>query len=288
MSYADAIADFIAFMEANGVKPVEPIHQRLATGSLIRFRCDGDGKGRQNGWAILYLDERPAGAFGNYRLNTGTLKWKSDADRPALSQAEREALQREWQETRERREAERRQSEREASRDAGEMWQRAEPASHDHPYLAKKKIDPTPLRQIGGTLLVPMYDDQGILWNLQRIDGDGSKRFLRGGRVDDLFCTIGSFTKRGEDAVIGEGYATMAAIHEATGKPCIVAFTSANLIRVARIWNGHRPDIHFTIFADDDAGTALKPPFKNVGREAAEAAALEIGAKVAYPLGRAA
>lgn len=121
MSYQDAIADFLSFMEASGVQPIEPIAQRLASGSLIRFRCEGDGKGRQNGWAILYLDERPAGAFGNYRLNTGTLKWKSSADRPALSEAERSALRREWQEARERREAERRNNEHHAALAAAEI-----------------------------------------------------------------------------------------------------------------------------------------------------------------------
>lgn len=283
----DAIAEFIGFMEANGVKPIEPIAQRLATGALIRFRCDGDGKGRQNGWAILYLDERPAGAFGNYRMNTGTLKWKANATN-ALSAEEREALQREWAAMRAKRDEERLRAELEASKDAADMWQRAAPAAFDHPYLAAKKIDPTPLRQMGSRLLVPMYDQTGALWNLQRIEADGSKRFLRGGRVDDLFCLIGDFRRYGESAVIGEGYSTMSAVHEASGWPCIVAFTAANLIRVARIWNHARPDLHYTIFADDDAATALKPPFKNVGIEAATAAALEIGARIATPLGKAA
>src|SRR3546814_20812354 len=64
----DALADFIRAMELEGVKALEPIAARIASGELIRFRCDGDGHGRQNGWAILYLDQRPAGAFGNYRL----------------------------------------------------------------------------------------------------------------------------------------------------------------------------------------------------------------------------
>src|SRR3546814_9107913 len=68
MSYSDALADFIRAMELEGVKALEPIAARIASGELIRFRCDGDGHGRQNGWAILYLDQRPAGAFGNYRL----------------------------------------------------------------------------------------------------------------------------------------------------------------------------------------------------------------------------
>lgn len=111
MSAQDAISDFIAFMEANGVVPVEPIAQRLGSGSLIRFRCEGDGKTRKNGWAILYLDERPAGAFGNYRLNTGTLKWKSNDDRPALTAAERAALQQEWREKKEQRDHELRAAE---------------------------------------------------------------------------------------------------------------------------------------------------------------------------------
>ena len=283
----DAIAEFISFMEANGVAPIEPIAQRLATGALIRFRCDGDSKGRQNGWAILYLDERPAGAFGNYRMNTGTLKWKSDATN-VLSADERAALQREWAAMKVKRDEEKQRAEIEASKDAADLWQRAQPAAFDHPYLVAKRVDCTPLRQIGTRILVPMFDRNGALWNLQRIEGDGTKRFLRGGKVDDLFCLIGGFTRYGESAVIGEGYSTMSAVHDATGLPCIVSFTAANMIRVARIWNNARSDLHFTIFADDDAATALKPPFKNVGIEAATAAALEIGARIAKPMGKAA
>lgn len=283
----DAVADFIAFMEANGIRPIEPIAGRLATGALIRFRAEGDGKGRKNSWAILYLDERPAGAFGNYRLNTGTLKWKANDSR-SLTAHERETMRREWQVTRERRDAEQRDAEQEASRDAADLWTRADPADPAHPYLTRKLTGAGALRQIGDRVLVPMFDAKGELWNLQRISPDGTKRFLKGGRVDDLFCVIGTFNQAGERCVIGEGYATMAAVHQSTGSPCVVAFTSANLLRVARLWNDLRPDLHFIIFADDDAATAEKPPFKNVGLEAARVAAAEIGAQIATPLGKAA
>lgn len=288
MSAHEAIADFLAFMETNGVKPTEEIASRLASGSLIRFRCEGDGKARKNGWAILYLDERPAGAFGNYKVNTGTLKWKSGADRPALSQAERDALQREWRAAKEKREAEKRDNERQASLDAAELWQRAGPASADHGYVARKRLNPAMLKQNGSVLLIPMFDADGLLWNLQRITPNGDKRFLRGGRVDDLFCLIGSFDHACEVA-IGEGYATMDAVNQAADIPAIVAFSAKNLPRVARIWSDKRPDLHFIIVADDDAGLAAeRPEIGNVGRTAAEAAAAEIGAKVAYPRGRAA
>lgn len=291
MSCQDAIADFIDFMEANGIVPVEPIAQRLGSGSLIRFRCEGDGKTRKNGWAILYLDERPAGAFGNYRLNTGTLKWKSNADRPALSREEREALQREWREKKEQREAELRQAEYHASLDAADMWQRAGPASADHGYAAAKGIDPAPLRQVNNLLVVPMFDQSGTLWNLQRIWPDGTKKFLKGAKVDDLFCIIGKVTRDTRDVVFTEGYATGDTVHRATQHPVVVTFSNKNMIRVTRLWAERRPDINYTIFADDDAGTAAKPgPHfgKNPGIEAAEFAAEQIGAAIAYPRGRAA
>lgn len=290
MSIHDAISDFIGFMEANGVKPVEPIAQRLASGSLIRFRCDGDAKGRQNGWAILYLDQRPAGAFGNYRMNTGTLKWKSSEDRPALSPAEREALQREWREAKERRAGEQENNERQAALAAADLWQRATQAAADHPYIAAKQIDPKPLRQMGSELLVPMCDEQGLLWNLQRIKSDGEKRFLKGGRINGLFAIVGRFCPETEEAVICEGYATGDSVHRATSLPVIVTFNTANMPKVARLFADKRPDLNYTIFADDDEATARREMerrgnYKNPGVETAEAVAAEIGACVAYPLG---
>lgn len=288
MSASDAIADFLGFMEANGVVPVEPIAQRLASGSLIRFRCEGDGKGRLNGWAILYLDERPAGAFGNYRLNTGTLKWKSSSDRPALSNAEREALRREWQQARDRREAEQRANERQAALDAKGLWERAGSLQTDHAYAVRKKLSGLgPLRQLGDQLLIPMFAADGTLWNLQRIKPDGTKRFLRGGRTEDLFCFVGEFGPEVSEVVITEGYATADAVHQASGIPAVAAFSTTNLPRVARLWKDRRPDLGFIIFGDDDRATEERTG-KNPGREAAIAAATEIGAKVAFPLGEAA
>lgn len=287
MSAHIAIADFIAFMESNGVKPAEEIASRLASGALLRFRCEGDGKARKNGWAILYLDDRPAGAFGNYKANTGTLKWKSGEDRPALSQAERDALQREWRMAKDRRESERNNAEQQAALDAGDMWSKARTANPDHEYAARKMLDTAPLRQVSNLLLVPMYGEDGTLWNIQRIASDGEKRFLRGGRVDDMFCIIGDITPATREVGIAEGYATASAIWQASGLPCIAAFSAKNMIRVARLWHERRPDLQFIICGDDDRATETKTG-RNPGRESAIAAAQEIGAKVAFPMGRAA
>lgn len=278
MSAHEAIVDFIRHMECEGVKPIEPIAQRLTSGELIRFRCEGDGPGRLNSWAILYLDEHPAGAFGNYRLGISR-KWKSSDDARALSPEERLALRREWAEAKQKRLEERQRSENEAALDALEMWQKAGPASADHGYVAKKRLDPAPLRQLDGRLLIPMVDAAGKLWNLQRIKADGEKRFLTGGRTDGLFTVIGEFTRRGETCCIGEGYATMAAVHRASGYPCIASFSAKNMAAVARLWNAARPDLNFIICADDDSHLG-----SNVGIKAAQAVAEEIGAKIALPL----
>src|SRR3954454_22884486 len=123
MTALDAVHEFIAAMEIEGVRAVEPIEQRLMSGELIRFRCDGDGKGRLNGWAKIYLDERPAGAFGNYRLGIDR-KWKSGADYAPLSHEERQKLQRQWAEAKEARRREQERSEAEAAVEALEMWER--------------------------------------------------------------------------------------------------------------------------------------------------------------------
>ncbi len=277
MSALDAVHELIAAMQMEGLRPIEPIEQRLMSGELIRFRCDGDGKGRQNGWAIIYLDERPAGAFGNYRLGVDR-KWKSGADYAPISHEERQKLQREWAEAKQRRIDERRLSESEAAVEAMEMWDRASPASLEHPYAEKKRLDPAPLREIDGKLIVPMFDASGRLWNLQRISGDGTKRFLRGGRTEGLFAIVGAFTRRGETCCVGEGYATMAAVHRASGYPCIAAFSAKNMAPVARLWNAARPDLKFIVCADDDSHLA-----DNVGLKAARAVAEEIGAKIAMP-----
>lgn len=280
VSFSDAVTEFISAMALEGVKPVEPIATRLASGELIRFRCDGDGRGRQNGWAILYFDDRPAGAFGNYRMGLSR-KWRIDRDL-SLSPTERAALQREWTQAKLRRLEERDLSEREAALDAAEMWAAASMADPAHDYVHKKGLVTAGLRQSGDRLLVPMYDAEGTIRNLQRISPDGTKRFLRGGRTAGLFFLFGSFSQRGQRACLGEGVATMSAIYRATGDPCIAAFSSKNLLAVAKLWWSLRPDLDFVVCGDDDAHLN-DTPGGNVGRKAAEAAAAEICARLVFP-----
>lgn len=292
MSVHEAISDLLAFMRAEGVVPVDTgaFASDITCGDVVRFDCVGERRGSKNGWAKIYLDGTPAGAFGNWKLGINR-RWSSGTANK-LSPAERAALRVEWEQKKTEREAIRREAQHGAGRDAAHVWSNATPARADHPYVARKRIDPSPLRQADGELLVPMFDDEGRLWNVQRILHDGKKLFMKEGRIDGLFTIIGSFNGA-RQAVIGEGYATLDSVHQATGIPCIVAFNTSNLPKVARLWASRRPDLSFIIFADDDEATAQKSlaergTYKNPGIEAAEAIATEIGARIAYPLGRAA
>lgn len=292
MTAHEAITAFLDFMRSEGVEPANAgeFIAGITSGEVVRFDCVGERRGRKNGWAKLYLDSHPAGAFGNWKLGISR-RWSSGATN-ALTANERRALQAEWQAQKAKRDELKREAYEVAQQDALGIWKSSPLASPDHPYLVAKKIAAGGLRQQSETLLVPMFDDEGRLWNLQRIKPGGEKRFLFGGRIDGLFCLVGSFVAA-QEALIGEGYATTSSAHQATGIPGIVAFNTSNLPKVARLWADRRPDLLLIVLADDDEATAQKHlaergAYKNPGVEVAEAVATEIGARVAYPPRRAA
>ena len=126
-----------------------------------------------------------------------------------------------------------------------------------------------------------MFDAQGVLWNLQAIAPDGAKRFAKGGRQAGLFFILGSLTPR---ILVGEGFATCAAARRATGHMAVAAFSALNLREVALAIRAAFPGSDIVLLADDDAHLVDHPLIrKNVGLEAAEAAALAVGGRVAIP-----
>ncbi len=278
MSEADARLAFLSAMEATGMKPVEPILSRLGPG-LLRFRCEGDKPGKLNGWAVLHLDGVPAGAFGNYRLGISD-RWRAGSAE-CLSPAERRERSATICAEQAERSAERFRQQDEAARAVAQEWDRAGPVNTLHPYLVAKGITGEGLRQRGNLLLVPMRDEAGKLWNVQRIGPDGTKRFAKGGRQQGLFCVIGE--PQGV-LCVGEGYATCAVVRRATGEAVAVSFSSANMVRTATACRSLFPDVDIIALADDDPHLIDNPNIrKNLGVEAAYAAAAAVGGRVALP-----
>lgn len=261
-------------MRASGMHPVEPVEPLLRqSGRLVRFRCDGDKRGRKNGWAVLHLDAHPAGRFGHYRLGIDQ-RWHSGAT-VGLNHAERRAMADElaraqrqrqmadlarWQATAER---------------AALLWASAAVADPGHPYLVRKGILAEGVRQKRDELIVPMADTTGKLWNIQRIDGDGGKLFLKDGRTAGLSWQCGGTAG---PLCIGEGFATMVAVRRATGHAVCAALSAHNLEPVALAMRSAFPGRDMILCADHDGEGG-----RNVGMEKATAAARLIGARLAKP-----
>lgn len=278
---SETVSAFIDAMQLAGIRPLEPIAHKLVTGQPVRFRAEGDKPGRRNGWAVLHLDGVPAGVFRHYRLGIRSI-WRAGSDPRTLSPAERRAIMAKAHEAEARRKAETRAKQDAAAKQAHAIWAAASRADPTHGYLAAKGLVPFGIRQSGAALLVPMFDPAFGLWNLQRIAPDGRKLFLPGGRIDGLFWPHAMHLADGRTSpgplVIGEGFATVAAIHEATGHAVAAAMSARNVEPVARAMRGLFPARQIVIAADDDCHLA-----ENMGLRLARKAAESIGGLLAIP-----
>ena len=169
-----------------------------------------------------------------------------------------------------------------AARCAADLWANASRADPAHPYLVAKVLEPFGFRQAGRELLVPMVDPGFRLWNVQRIRPDGFKLFAKNARTSGLFWPHGVHLSDGRPSagplVIGEGFATMAAVHSATGFGVAAAMSARNLEAVARAMRKLFPARELVIAADDDRHLA-----DNIGLGAARKAAQAVGGVVATP-----
>ncbi len=222
------------------------------TGAIVR--CPTVDKPHGKDGAYMAFSDTPATIWWqNWRTGaTGTWCEKGST---TMSESERQALKTRMEASKAQREAEQQQRNTEATARAKELWQHAQPASEQHPYLAKKGIAPHALRQQGETLLVPLTDEAGQLVNLQRIFTDGTKRFLSGGRIKGCFSAL----KGGEPLIIAEGYATAASLYAATGGTVLAAMSAGNLLPVARAARNRYPDRQIVIAGDNDCQTEGNP-----------------------------
>jgi putative DNA primase/helicase len=255
-----AIEQFRTAIHNAGLHPPEVI---AADGRLHRFASNGN-RNDDAGWYVMHDDGIPAGAFGDWRTGTSET-WRADIGRRLSSQEEAQHRAR-LAAMRHERDSEEAQRRAEARERGAALWQSAVPATDDHPYLLRKGVKAHGLRIHDGVLVVPMRIGTE-LHSLQFVAGDGSKRFLTGGRVSGCYFPIGK-----PDGVlcIAEGYATGASLFEATGYAVAVAFNAGNLLPVARALRDKFPKLRLIVCADDDAKTEGNPGlFK--ARDAAQA-----------------
>lgn len=243
--------------------------------------------------ASLFYDAKAAG-------------WKDDKTykRPSKAEIDR----REAEAAKRRAEAaEEERLEREAAAvHAVQLWEQAQPLEgNGHPYLKRKGVQSHGLR-LGAwevidpetgevnviskqALLVPIRDDKKVIHSMQAIFagkamGSRDKDMVCGGAVSGHFYSFGKpqmADVAGEQRkviLVGEGYATLASCHEATGHACIVAFTAGNLLPTGRVLRSRFPDAVLVFVADNDSQTVGNP-----GVTSARKAAKAVGGLVAVP-----
>lgn len=257
----------------------------IGDGRIHRFSTNGK-PGDKAGAYALHLDGTPAGYFECWRQGIKQ-KWSSkNGAKPDAGELQR------LKATIDHAERERAANQRHRAETARQLWNAAEPANADHPYLVKKRIQTPPgIRQASidravffndetkaGTmkncLLVPAETPDGMQ-SLQAIAPDGNKAFMTGAAMRGAYCTLA-----GDSATVclAEGLATAQSIHEATGSTVVAAFNSGNLAKVAERIRAESLDARIVVAGDNDHANPDNP-----GKDAAEKAAKACGGRVALP-----
>lgn len=266
------IEGFTRHCEASGLV----IKDLIADGEIHRVPHISSKKGALDGWYILHLSGKiPVGVAGCWKEPTFESKWMADIGRN-MSFSERLEHDKWVAEFKAKREADRVASQQVAAEKAEDEVGTYADASADHPYLIRKRIEPHGIKiDRAGRLVVPVIDQEGEILSYQTIDAEGNKRFLKGGKIEGGFYEL-----RGNRKVIfiGEGFATCASIHQATGFTTLVAFDCGNLAKVAKSAKEMFLGSRIVICADNDQFTEGNP-----GIAKGKAAASLVFGEIVYP-----
>ena len=274
---ADQLQNAIAQIQADQLGNPEII----TDGKRRRYTVVGDKPKSNNGWVQAFIDINGVLVvhYGSWRTGQScTFIGNRNSTKP-LTTAERRASVRQIQEQKRERKKVERQGHLATKKEAQEIWGQAKHAEFEFSYLVAKQVGAYGVAKFKQQLLIPLRDAKGVIWNLQRIYPNGKKFYLKNGRILGLFHTIGQPENSEHYTIyIGEGYATMASIHEKTGKPSIVAFSTANLTPVAIAVRRSYPQARIIIACDNDRFTKGNPGI-TYGKKAATA----IRAEYIYP-----
>ncbi|TAL93126.1 MAG: DNA replication protein [Paraburkholderia sp.] len=174
------------------------------------------------------------------------------------------------------------------AREAQAIWEWARPVGPEHPYLARKQLEPVPtLRELeapelrallgyapasedvpltGRVLVVPFWIGEAIS-TLELIDESGRKSSLAGGLKRGGYWFAGEAPNDAESAapiLIGEGMATVLSAHRATGWVALASLSSGTLPEAAAILRARFAGTELVVLADLGPG-------ESKAREAAQA-----------------
>lgn len=240
---------FIQAMIDSGIS--NPPNQIIPDGKIHRFSVSNNPKKRP-GWYVYHDVEFPYGAFGDYsKCIEG--KWSSKNEKHCLRSVRQNAMPPAKNINCEPKQQQEFQRQTKAALKARNLWLEAiDITCTKNSYLARKGIKPYAIKQSDSALIVPMYKDNEIQ-SIQYIYSNGTKKFMTGGVTSGCHLYLGNLN---DLIYLCEGYATGASIHEATDQCVVIAFSAANLIKVASEVRKKYPDIRIVICADLDKSKA--------------------------------
>ncbi len=247
----------VGFLAAASTAGLEIKGDIIADGKIHRCHVSGDGKGKKNGWYVLFLDGIAAGSFGSWKTGQSQI-WCAKSDKQ-LTKAERLKNKQRMDKARVLREAEEAIVRAAAKDKAVKLWNRAGLVDAKYEYVLKKGIKPIGAKQLRNMLVLPLDDIDGVLHSLQFIYPDGSKRFLTGGRKKGCFTRLPGKRKDFSVAYVVEGWATGCSVRAATNENVFVCFDAGNLLLVCQDIRKAFPDVKIVICADDDYQTDGNP-----------------------------
>lgn len=276
----NAVESFKVAIQEHGLQPPETIQP----GKLHRFPGFDKKRGDDAGWCKLFDDMR-GGVFGDF--STGLDEhWQIETERTYTAE-ERVASKQRIEAERQQRQAEELRQHEAAVKQTADILVTAGADPAKHPYAIKKEgVDFGPMVKRGAwpqrgwtdALLIPVYGTDRKIWTLEAINADGEKDFLKGGRKRGGFYPLGKISGANR-VLIGEGLATVAAVHSVDGTPAVAAMDAGNLSSVALAVRKLAPDAEIILLADND----IKSDGTNPGLRYATEAAQAVGGCVAIP-----
>lgn len=263
--------EFAQHCRANGLEVDTPIMD----GQIHRVPLIGKPSGKDGAYCG-YLDGVPSGWSQNYV--TGE-KSKFVSSGVQLTEEEKAKQRAEHARKLQEREAKRQRDYDIAANNAKRVLNNSVEADKNHAYLQEKGIKPyIAMENIYNQLVVPVQNIHGDIRGVQFIEENGSKKFLSGIEKKGNFALLSEEAKDVSKALVCEGFATGASLHEATKLPVVVAFDAGNLEEVSKALAEKYKGIEITVCADND-----QYKDNNIGLECAKKAALAVGGKLAVP-----
>lgn len=254
------------------------LHQIIYDGQIHRIK-PRDGKSK-SAWYVAFIDSNfESGAAGDWC--SGLKETFNNIEKQDFTKEQKKQYTNQMKLVARQTAADIKRRNTIATQECIERWSKANSKGMgSHSYCKRKQIKALNTRiDNKGNLLIPIYDNNINLCNIQSINSNGGKYLAKGAKIKRCYHPIGFENRRPPIIILCEGYATGISIFLATYIPVIVCFNASNLPDITPIITRKYNNSQLIIAGDDDQFNQI-----NIGKNKAELAAKSIGATTILPI----